>query len=251
MTNEVDFMTPIAQRLTEDELALVRRIGQRLRNVIIDAPFEPELTMRFDELGILSSMVDRTARELTMERRRSRERQEALEQSRQEAESRGVELEARLSELSAAYAAQEQLLGIIRELSTPVLQIYQGVLLLPLIGTVDSQRIADLHEGLLDRLNKTKSQVVIIDITGVATLDTQVANGLVQAARAAQLLGAKVLLCGFSPEVAQVVVSLGIQLSVIESFPDLRAAMERAMRLVGFQITNQQVGGRVSVPPRR
>ncbi|HEU4325758.1 MAG TPA: STAS domain-containing protein [Roseiflexaceae bacterium] len=251
MTNEVDFMTPIAQRLTEDELALVRRIGQRLRNVIIDAPFEPELTMRFDELGILSSMVDRTARELTMERRRSRERQEALELSRQEAESRGVELEARLNELSAAYAAQEQLLGIIRELSTPVLQIYQGVLLLPLIGTVDSKRIADLHEDLLDRLNKTQSQVVIIDITGVATLDTQVANGLVQAARAAQLLGAKVLLCGFSPEVAQVVVSLGIQLSVIESFPDLRAAMERAMRLVGFQIINQQASGRTFMPPRR
>ncbi|GAB4190849.1 MAG: hypothetical protein OHK0022_04020 [Roseiflexaceae bacterium] len=251
MTNEVDYMTPIAQRLTEDELALIRRIGQRLRNVIIDAPFEPELTMRFDELGILSSMVDRTARELTMERRRSRERQEALEQSRQEAERRGVELEARLGELSAAYAAQEQLLGVIRELSTPVLQIYQGVLLLPLIGTVDSQRITDLHEDLLDSLSRTKSQVVIIDITGVATLDTQVANGLVQAARAAQLLGAKVLLCGFSPEVAQVVVSLGIQLAVLESFPDLRAAVERAMRLVGFQIVNQQANGRALAPGRR
>jgi rsbT co-antagonist protein RsbR len=249
MTNGVEKLAPIAQRLTDDELGLIRRIGQRLRNVIIDAPFEPEQQLRFDELGILSSMVDRTARDLAQERRLARERQAELEQAKEEAEARGHELEQRLSELSAAYAAQERLLELVRELSTPVLQIYQGVLLMPLIGSVDTRRISDMQDDLLTALSATRAQVVIIDITGVTAIDTQVADGLVRSASSARLLGATVLLCGLSPEVAQVVVSLGIDLRVLETFPDLRVAMERALRLVDVQIVRQQANPKQTRPP--
>ena len=177
---------------------------------------------RRDELGILANMINRVAKELRNSRRRDAEQRRELEQ--------------RLAELHGAYATQHQLLATIKELSTPVLSIYEGVLLLPVVGFLHSARAAHIIGALLEKISATSAQVLILDITGVPTIDTQVANVLLQAARAAALLGSRVILCGISPEVAQVVVSLGIDLSTLRPSSDLQSALQQALQLVGHQI---------------
>lgn len=209
-------------RLTQEDRALIQSLGSRLRAIIHHQDSEPLDIDRRDELGILANMINRVAKELRNSRRRDAEQRRELEQ--------------RLAELHGAYATQHQLLATIKELSTPVLSIYEGVLLLPVVGILDSARAAHIIGALLEKISATSAQVLILDITGVPTIDTQVANVLLQAARAAALLGSRVILCGISPEVAQVVVSLGIDLGTLRPSSDLQSALQQALQLVGHQI---------------
>jgi rsbT co-antagonist protein RsbR len=101
------------------------------------------------------------------------------------------------------------------ELSTPLIPLSERVVVMPLIGTIDARRAQDVLDTLLQGVADSKAEVVILDITGVPIVDTQVANGLVRAAQAVQLLGARVVLTGIRPEVAQTLVGLGIDLSGI------------------------------------
>lgn len=124
----------------------------------------------------------------------------------------------------------------LRELSTPLMPIHQGVLVLPLVGQIDPRRASQIMEALLEGISTQVADVVIIDITGVPVVDTQVANYLIQAARAARLLGAKIVLVGIGPEIAQTIIQLGVDLSDITTRANLESGISYALRLQGFTI---------------
>jgi rsbT co-antagonist protein RsbR len=124
----------------------------------------------------------------------------------------------------------------IRELSTPVLQIRDRLLLLPIIGVIDTHRARLVTENLLRSIRASRAKVVVMDVTGVATLDSKVANHLIQTVTAANLMGASVIVTGLSPEVAQSLVALGIDLTKLNTAGDLQGGLEEAERHLGFKV---------------
>ena len=128
----------------------------------------------------------------------------------------------------------------IRELSTPVLQIRDRLLLLPLIGVIDTHRAQLITENLLRAIRDTRARVVVIDVTGVATIDTKVANHLVQTVTAARLMGARAIVSGVSADVAQSMVALGVELPAFETVGDLQGGLEDAERLLGYRVVRAE-----------
>jgi len=124
----------------------------------------------------------------------------------------------------------------IRELSTPVLQVRERLLILPIIGAIDPQRARQLTEQLLRGIRTNRARVVVIDITGVAALDSNVANHLVQTVEASRLLGATVIVTGLSPEIAQTLVTIGVDLEKMNTVGDLQGGIEEAERLLGYTV---------------
>lgn len=124
----------------------------------------------------------------------------------------------------------------IAELSTPVLGIRPGLLLLPIVGVIDTQRSRQLTENLLYAVRENRARVVVMDITGVAEVDTEVANRLVQAAEAARLMGAAPIMTGISSGVAQTLVMLGVDLKGLVTVGDLQGGIERAEELLGIRL---------------
>src|ERR671937_1396890 len=125
----------------------------------------------------------------------------------------------------------------IRELSTPVLQVRDRLLILPIIGMLDAQRTRQLTEQLLDAIQTNRAKVVVIDITGVAAIDLAVANHLVQTVEAARLMGASAIITGLSSGTAQTLVDLGVDLSMMKTVGDLQGGLEEAERLLGYDVT--------------
>jgi rsbT co-antagonist protein RsbR len=123
----------------------------------------------------------------------------------------------------------------IRELSTPVLQLRDRLLILPIIGVLDTSRARQLTEQLLGAIRDNRATVVVIDITGVATIDRTVANHLVQTVEASRLMGASTILTGLSPDIAQTLVDLGVDLSMMKTVADLQGGLEEAERLAGYR----------------
>jgi rsbT co-antagonist protein RsbR len=124
----------------------------------------------------------------------------------------------------------------IRELSTPVLQIRERLLLLPIIGVIDTQRARLITESLLLSIRANRAKVAVMDVTGVATIDSKVANHLLQTVAAARLMGASVIVTGLTSEVAQSLVTLGIELSTLNTVGDLQGGLEEAERLLGYRV---------------
>ena len=120
----------------------------------------------------------------------------------------------------------------IRELSTPVLQVRERLLILAIIGVIDPQRARQLTEQLLRAIRANRAKVVVIDVTGVAAMDSGVANHLVQTVEASRLLGATVIVTGLSPEIAQTLVTIGVDLSEMATVGDLQGGIEEAERLL-------------------
>jgi rsbT co-antagonist protein RsbR len=120
----------------------------------------------------------------------------------------------------------------IRELSTPVLQVRDRLLILPIIGGLDSARARQLTEQLLAAIRDNRARVVVIDVTGVATIDLTVANHLVQAVEASRLMGASAILTGVSSRIAQTLVDLGVDLGAMQTVGDLQGGLEHAERLL-------------------
>jgi rsbT co-antagonist protein RsbR len=124
----------------------------------------------------------------------------------------------------------------IRELSTPVLQVRERLLILPIIGVIDPQRARQLTEQLLRGIRTNRARVVVIDITGVAAMDSNVANHLVLTVEASRLLGATVIVTGLSPEIAQTLVNIGVDLTKMNTVGDLQGGIEEAERLLGYTV---------------
>ncbi|UFS95799.1 STAS domain-containing protein [Nocardia huaxiensis] len=125
----------------------------------------------------------------------------------------------------------------IRELSTPVLQVREQLLILPIIGVLDSQRARQLTEQLLGAIRGNRAKVVVIDITGVPTIDSTVANHLVQTVDASGLMGASVIITGLSSEIALTLVAIGLDLSKMNAVGDLQGGIEEAERLLGYEVS--------------
>jgi|GEM_PF-442194 len=121
-------------------------------------------------------------------------------------------------------------------LAAPVVPVYNGVLVLPLVGNIDERRAELVMSTLLNMVARTQAQVIIVDITGVPIVDRDIAHYLLNATKAVTLLGAKVVLAGVSPTVAQTVVQLGVDLSVLTTFADLSAALSYALAKRGLAI---------------
>jgi rsbT co-antagonist protein RsbR len=124
----------------------------------------------------------------------------------------------------------------IRELSTPVLQVRERLLILPIIGMIDSERAMQLTENLLEAIRANRARVVVMDVTGVGAVDSKVANHLIQTVAAARLMGATVIVTGLSAAVAQALVALGVDLGRINTIGDLHGGLEEAERLLGYKI---------------
>jgi rsbT co-antagonist protein RsbR len=147
-------------------------------------------------------------------------------------------LDIAMSHLGEAYlAAKEQIITqqqeAIRELSIPVLQVRDELLIIPLVGMLDSGRARQLIETLLTSIRDRRARGVVLDVTGVPIVDTAVANHLVQACDAAQLMGALVVITGISPEMAQTLVGLGAKLPAAETLGDLQEGIELLARELG------------------
>jgi PAS domain S-box-containing protein len=127
----------------------------------------------------------------------------------------------------------------IMELSTPVMQVWPGVVVAPLIGSLDSNRTQQFMERLLNRIVETNSPVALVDITGVPTIDTQTAQHLIETISAVRLLGAQVVLTGVRPAIAQTLVHLGIDLSGIITRASLSAGLQVAFDILKLQVVSK------------
>ncbi len=156
-----------------------------------------------DELAYLSELVERMG--LTMVENFIRSREEIIHQQRAD----------------------------MMELSTPVIKVWDKILTLPIIGTLDSRRAQLMMEALLQRIVESGSTVAILDITGVRTMDTLVANHLIKTVTAARLMGARCILTGVSPAIAQTMVQLGIDLTQITTRAQMSDGIRLALELVG------------------
>jgi len=136
---------------------------------------------------------------------------------------------------SVILSQTEQLL----ELSTPVVKLWDGVVAVPLVGTLDSARTQVVMETLLQTLVDTGSAHAIIDITGVAAVDTQVAQHLLKTVVAARLMGAECIISGIRPQIAQTVVALGIEFGDIPTKATLSDALQHVLRQAGFDIVRR------------
>lgn len=130
----------------------------------------------------------------------------------------------------------------IRELSTPVLQVRERLVILPIIGVLDSQRARQVAEQLLRGIRTHRAKVVVVDITGVPEIDSTVANHLVQTVEASRLMGASVIITGLSPEIALTLVTIGVDLSKMNAVGDLQGGIEQAERLLGYEVTQGTMG---------
>lgn len=124
----------------------------------------------------------------------------------------------------------------LQELSAPLIPVFEGITVMPLIGTIDTERARQIMENLLDGVVKHRSEVVLIDITGVPVVDTMVAHHIIQAAEAVRLVGARCMLVGIRPEIAQTIVNLGINLDEIITKNTLKKGVEAAL-----EITNRKI----------
>jgi rsbT co-antagonist protein RsbR len=125
------------------------------------------------------------------------------------------------------------------ELSTPVVSLWEGVLALPLIGTLDSNRTQVVMESLLQEIVRTGSTLAIIDITGVPTVDTLVAQHLLKTVAAARLMGADCMISGIRPQIAQTIVHLGVELGAVTTKATLKDAFALALKRQGFVVNRQ------------
>jgi rsbT co-antagonist protein RsbR len=125
----------------------------------------------------------------------------------------------------------------ILELSTPVLQVRERLLILPIIGMLDNQRAGQLTEQLLRGIRSHRAKMVVVDITGVADVDEAVADSLVRTVDASRLMGAEVIITGLSSKIAQTLVTIGVDLSKMRTVGDLQGGIEEAERELGFRVS--------------
>lgn len=127
----------------------------------------------------------------------------------------------------------------LRETSTPITEIWDGVLTLPIIGTLDSSRTMLVMEALLSRVAKDHAEVVVMDLTGVQNIDSQVSHHLIQIVRAVQLMGSSAIITGIQPEIARALISLNIDLTGVTTRASLSDGLKEAFRRLGIQVSHK------------
>jgi rsbT co-antagonist protein RsbR len=128
----------------------------------------------------------------------------------------------------------------LQELSAPLIPVFEKISVMPLVGTIDTERARLIMENLLNGVVKHRAEVVLIDITGVPVVDTMVAHHIIQAAEAVRLVGAKCMLVGIRPEIAQTIVNLGIDLNQFSTNSTLRKGIEKALEMTNRKIVSAE-----------
>ncbi len=128
----------------------------------------------------------------------------------------------------------------IMEMSTPVTIIWEGILLLPVVGIIDSARAQEIMNAMLTRIAETHSRIFILDISGVGIVDTAVANHLIKITKATRLMGCVCTISGISPAIAQTMVELGVEVGEIVTHASLRDSLESAFKLLGIQLSQSK-----------
>lgn len=164
-------------------------------------------------------------------------RMNMIAQEREALQEKNALLEQLVQERNQSLATQQQLLNSIAELSTPVLPLLPDVLVVPLIGILDHGRVTRMHEQLLTSVAQSHARVLLIDITGVPIVDSQVASSLIIVVDSARLLGCDVIMVGIRPEIAQALVGLGVNLSAMTTRASLADGLRTALNMIGRKIT--------------
>ncbi len=128
----------------------------------------------------------------------------------------------------------------IREMSTPTIELWEGVLVLPVVGVVDSMRAQHMMESMLNKIMETYSKVIIMDIHGVAAVDTAVANHLIKITKATKLMGCECIISGISPAVAQTIIELGIDMESIKTKATLSDALAEAFSILNLEVKHKK-----------
>lgn len=147
-----------------------------------------------------------------------------------------------VEQLRTEIAERDQRLAAFEEMSTPVIQVWEGVLAVPLVGMIDEARANRIMENLLVGIVRTQAEMVILDITGVPVVDTAVAHYLLKTTKAASFLGAKCVLVGISKETAMSIVHLGVDLGSVVTRSNLQAGIEYALGELGFAVVPTTAG---------
>ncbi|NJM07406.1 STAS domain-containing protein, partial [Candidatus Gracilibacteria bacterium] len=132
--------------------------------------------------------------------------------------------------------SRETLLNILDELATPVLPLLPGIVMSPIVGSVDTRRMLQMTTTLLHSVDQEKARVALIDITGVPVVDTHVASALIDLARSARLMGCRSVIVGIRPETAQAMIGLGIDLSEFITHATLADGLRTALTIVGYRL---------------
>jgi rsbT co-antagonist protein RsbR len=214
-------------RSITDPLRELTRAAQRLAGGDLTQPIAihsgAELTVLADAFTTMSNAVQEREAVLqalaTSLEQRVAERTAALEQT--------------VAELQETSHARDELQATVRALFNPVVPVLDGVLVMPLIGVIDTERAGVLLVSLLKAIEQHRARIVILDMTGVPLIDTHVARVLLQANNAARLLGARTVLVGLRPELAQTIVALGVDLADLVTQADLQSGVSYALRALG------------------
>jgi len=254
-TREKPELKQIRQAIPPEKLAEQRQASrERLRQAILDGEWEPYLAnLREEGAAYSQAGVSLVTWYEILTAFRTQVVQKLFEEYIQEPGRLLAVLGAyikfsdqMLATISQAYLdAKEKIIlkqqEAILELSTPVLVLRDRLLLLPIIGLIDSHRAHQLTEHLLSAIRNYRARVVVLDITGVLTVDSMVANHLIKTAEAARLMGASVLVTGISTEIAQTLVRIGVDVSRLNTLGDLRSGIEAAEKILGYEIVRKEV----------
>jgi methyl-accepting chemotaxis protein len=202
-----------------------KRIGKGGREVWLQASYNPVMDGEGRPVRVIKFAVDITA-QFKKAMAMVREQSAALERA--------------LKEAQEAEHIRQEMDRTLQEMSTPVIPIWDQILLLPLVGIVDSTRTSDVMKKTLMRIRETRSKLFILDISGVPTVDTAVANQLIKITKATRLMGCETMISGVSPSIAHTVVELGVNLGGVTTTTTLRDALEIALQRVGMSMSTTQ-----------
>jgi anti-anti-sigma regulatory factor/HAMP domain-containing protein len=193
---------------------------------IAEGNLQPIAISSDDEIGQLARSFNSMSAALGASRAELTAANVRLEQKVRE---RTADLDMAVGRMEQLLGTQQELLRALREVSTPIIPVIEGVLAAPLIGQMDDERATHMTHELLTRIERDRAHTVLLDITGVPVIDTRVAQALLRVVSASRLLGAEVVLVGVAPEVAQAIVTLGLDLGDLRTAADLRSAVEQLL----------------------
>lgn len=214
---------------------------QRVMTNLSDGHFDSchELDVRDDALGGVEQALNYLLMDLQTMTLASKEREAFLEQQQQALlektrliEQQATQVAEQERELRVKLKIIEQQAAAIAQLSTPIMEIWQDVLLLPIVGTVDTHRSVAVKRSLLQMIGRTRAKCVILDITGVELVDSGTANHLLKVVRASGLMGAHCVLTGLSDSVAETLVDLGVDLSEVATLGSLRDGLRYCLKFI-------------------
>jgi rsbT co-antagonist protein RsbR len=226
----------MAIRELEKRLAGMQAVLTQLSDGRFDAPeVEPgddalgqvEQALNFVLMDLQTMTLERKEREafLEQQQRSLLEKTEVIERQRLQVSEQERDLQVKLNII-------HQQAGAIAQLSTPIMEIWHDVLLLPIVGTIDTHRSIALKRALLQTIGRTRARCVIMDITGVELVDSGTANHLLKVVRASGLMGAKCVLTGLSDCVAETLVDLGVDLSEVATLGSLRDGLRFCLKYI-------------------